>query len=246
MTLFLSHLHTELRRTRLTKRGATQRPEDVPLGTHKEYPRMRLISLPEPAKLQTTLQDALESRSSAFTGDPEIPLSIRDLGTLLGSALKKRPGVANRNYPSGGALYPVETYLISTAIETQTPAAFHYNPTKHALERLWDLPPGFDLKDVAKHPESLPLSCLVVFTSVWKRSSAKYGELAYLHALLEAGHMSENVLLVGTALGLEARPYAGYDDDRIAELLDLEDGAEQPVHAITLCKKGGTSANSLN
>jgi SagB-type dehydrogenase family enzyme len=92
------------------------------------------------------------------------------------------------------------------------------------------------MKDIAKHPESLSLSTLIVFTSVWKRSSAKYGELAYLHAHLEAGHMSENILLVGTALKLNVRPYAGFNDERIAELLDIDEENEQTVHSITVCK----------
>jgi SagB-type dehydrogenase family enzyme len=92
------------------------------------------------------------------------------------------------------------------------------------------------MKDVAKSPDSLRLSSLIVFTSVWQRSSAKYGDLAYQHALLEAGHMSENILLVGTALGLNLRPYAGFNDERIAELLDLDEDFEQTVHTVTVCK----------
>ncbi len=240
MTSFLSHLHAELRGARLTRRGATHRPEDVPRGQHKTYARMPLIPLPDPEQITTTLYSVLEHRSSAFSGDPAIPVSLETFGTLLGLALRKRAGVMNRNYPSGGGLYPVETYLISTALESQTPAVFHYNPTKHALERLWDLPAGFNMKDVAKHPETLPVSSLIVFTSVWKRSSAKYGNLAYLHALLEAGHMSENILLVGTALDLNVRPYAGFDDAKVAQLLDLEEEQEQALHAITVCSRQDT------
>lgn len=239
MTSFLSHIHTELRRARLTRRGATHRAEDVPRGVHKTYARMQRVALPQPAALDITLQEALTNRHSAFDGDPTIPLTLQECGTLLGLALQKRSGALNRNYPSGGALYPIETYVISTALESQTPAVFHYNPTEHALERLWSLPGNFNMKDIAKKPDSLPLSTLIVFTSVWSRSSAKYGDLAFLHALLEAGHMSENILLVGCALGLDMRPYAGFEDDRIAELLDLNEAQEQTIHSITVCKGAG-------
>jgi SagB-type dehydrogenase family enzyme len=76
---------------------------------------------------------------------------------------------------------------------------------------------------------------MIVFTSVWNRSSAKYGDLAYQHALLEAGHMSENILLVAGALHIGTRPYAGFDDAILEQLLDLGDG-EQIVHTITVCK----------
>jgi SagB-type dehydrogenase family enzyme len=238
MTNFLSHLHADLRGTRLTRRGSTHREEDVPRGLHKEYSRMPLIELPQPKRLSATLQDAIDGRRSAVNGDPSDLLSLEELGTLLGSALRARSmeKTVSRNYPSGGALYPIETYLISIALESQKPGVFHYNPTKHALERLWDVPPDLDMKELAKHPESLPVSNLLVFTSVWKRSSAKYGDFTYGVALLEAGHMSENILLMGTALGLKLRPYAGFDDARIAELLDLDELEEQTVHTVTICK----------
>lgn len=237
MSLFLSHIHKDLRSARLTRRGATHAAADVPRGLHKEYKRMQAIPLPDPILLETKLASALRNRSSAgSTGDPRIPTTLEELGTLLGLALGKHSSDKRRNYPSGGALYPIETYIVSVAIESQKPAVFHYNPTKHALEKMWELPKGFDLKTLAKQPESLPLSTLIVFTSVWKRSSAKYGDLSYQHALLEAGHMSENILLVGCALDLEVRPYAGFDDTLIAQLLDLREEEEQTVHTVTLCK----------
>lgn len=245
MTNFLSHLHADLRSTRLTRRGATRRLEDVPRGLHKEYLRMPNIALPEPQQTATTLQNALDNRRSGLSGDPDMPISLSELGTLFGLALQKRKDGSRRNYPSGGGLYPVETYLISTALESQTPAVFHYNPTKHALERLWDLPHNFNMKDVAKYPETLPLSSLVVFTSVWQRSSAKYGDLAYLHALIESGHMSENVLLVGCALGLSVRPYAGFNDTLVTQLLDLDGDEEQPVHSISICKESPGSSREV-
>ncbi len=72
----------------------------------------------------------------------------------------------------------------------------------------------------------------MVFTSVWGRSTPKYGEHAYSLALLEAGHMSQNALLVAHALGISARPLGGYFDDELTALLDIEPDREQPVHVI--------------
>lgn len=236
MNFFLSHLHTELRRARLTKRGASRNPDEILEGVYKKYPRMPRLQLPQPRAITISLAEALHKRRSGASGDSEVPLHIDELGTLFGLALKKNEGNNLRNYPSGGSLYPIETYLISTAIESEPPAVYHYNPGEHVLERLWNLPTRFTMKDIAKKPESLPLSSLVVFTSVWDRSAVKYGDLGYLHAVLEAGHMSENILLVGCALGLNVRPYAGFNDARIAELLDLNESLEQSVHTVTLCK----------
>jgi SagB-type dehydrogenase family enzyme len=236
MSSFLSRLHADLRQTLLTRRGATHAPDDVPKGLHKEYPRMAQIPLPEPAVLASSLESALERRHSTNTSETGIPLTLQDTASLFGPALRRHTNDIRRNYPSGGALYPVETYLIATLFEGAAPGIFHYHPTAHALERLWNLPAAFEMKQIVRHPDTLNPSALIVFTSVWSRSSAKYGDLAYQHALIEAGHMSQNILLLSSALGLETRPYAGFNDERIIELLDIDAGAEQPVHSITLSK----------
>jgi hypothetical protein len=47
--------------------------------------------------------------------------------------------------------------------------------------------------------------------------------------------MSENVLLVGSALDLRTRPMAGFDDDVLISVLDLDPEEELPVHSITMC-----------
>lgn len=233
MTQFISHVHAELRRARLLRRGSTQRPEEVPIGLHKSYDRMEKIALPQASYLETSLSAALQARTSYSGGNADRNLSLREWGTLLGLALGKRSESHSRNYPSGGALFPTETYIVARHHE-DTFAAFHYSPTLHALEKLWDLPRGFDIKQLVRKPEDLFFSSLIIFTSCWRRSSAKYGDFTYLVALLEAGHISENILLVATALQLQSRPMAGFDDEKIIDLLDLDSEYEQPVHTIVL------------
>ncbi len=236
MTSFIAHLHSDLRGTRYTRRGATHHPEDVPKGTHKEYARMEQLPLPEPAELECSLESALLARHSSVGSANDRPFSLQDFGTIFGLALRRRAGKINRNYPSGGTLFPIETYLFASALEGALPGVFHYNPTTHSLERLWGMPVETHVRNLVKGPESLSLSALIVFTSVWKRSSAKYGDFTYPLALLEAGHMSENILLISAALEFETRPMAGFDDDAVSRLLDLDGENEQPVHSITLCK----------
>lgn len=237
MSLFLSHIHAEIRRSRITRRGSTLAPKDVPQGQHKAYPRMPAIELPEPSPTGMSLDAALTARRSKRSASAGDQLTASDWGTLLGHTLRTQTQSMNRNYPSGGRLFPIETYLMSSGIEQFGPSVFHYNPTLHILERLWQLPHGFDIKQLAKKPDDLQFSSLIVFTSVWDRSGAKYGDLSYSHAMLEAGHMSENVLLVATALGLHTCPMAGFNDGLLIELLDLNEELEQPVHTITVSKQ---------
>ncbi|MHB1086888.1 MAG: SagB/ThcOx family dehydrogenase [Minisyncoccota bacterium] len=236
MSSFLAHLRTHLRRVRMIASDAAHTPHDVPVGLHKEYKRMERIALPTPISLDYSLQDALARRHSTMSSETGVPLTLEDLGTLLGSALRKHAKGIRRPYPSGGGLYPVETYLVATQTDGIEPGVFHYHPTEHALERLWALPRDFVMKQLVNKPDFLSPSALIIFTSIWQRSAIKYGDLAFLHALIEAGHMGENILLMATSLGLETRPYAGFNDDLLARTLDLDGEIEQPIYSITLSK----------
>ncbi len=201
---------------------------------------MERITLPDPRPLDTTLLEALTARSSSLHESGTAPISLEEIGTLLGAGLGGKEKHRTRHYPSGGALYPIETYLIAVSLADAQPGVYHYDPTAHALERLWDLPEDFSMRRLVGKPHFISPSALLVFTSVWERSTAKYGDFAYTLALLEAGHMSENVLLVAAALGLEVRPMAGFDDQFVTELLDLDERFEQGVHSITLSKSDST------
>jgi len=235
MSFFIADLHNDLRQARLTRRGATV-GEGAKTGLHKAYLRMPRIELPAPSAPVVSLADALLSRASAYASRAAA-LSAEDLGTLFGLALGMRAGRAQRTYPSGGALYPIEAYLVVSKESGIGPGVYHYNPTLHALERLWEVPAHIEAEDLVLRPdERLHASGLVVLTGVWGRSAAKYGDFAYVLALLEAGHISQNLLLTATALGLSTRPLAAFDSPAIETLLDLDPAHEQVVLTILLAK----------
>ena len=194
---------------------------------------MPRVELPAPRALEITLSDALASRRSFHRGSTAEPFQEADVGTLLGLSLGVRSD-GKRPYPSGGALYPVETYLVGRVIGSMPPGVFHYHPRAHALEVLWDLDSSFSTTDLTTTNGTPVGSALIVFTALWRRSSAKYGNLSYLHAIMEAGHAAQNILLVSAALSLHARPLAGFDDMQIAGLLDLDTRAEQPLYAVLI------------
>jgi SagB-type dehydrogenase family enzyme len=230
----ITRMHGHIRGALMTRRGALAKPSEVPIGTHKEYLRMPRILLPEPGPLSLSLSAALAARTSCGACASDRALSLAELGTLLGNAIGMSDET-RRRYPSGGALYPIETYLIGNVLDTHPSGIFHYHPKAHALEYLWETPPSFAMSHIIRSPNVSLTPLLIVFTSVWSRSSIKYGDLSYSHGLIEAGHMAENVLLAATALSMGTRPIAGYDDGVITELLDLDDQLEQPVYSILLC-----------
>jgi SagB-type dehydrogenase family enzyme len=225
MSDFIAKIHRYVR----TARRQDSAPEwALAPGAHKAYGRMEKFPLPEPES-GVTLAAALSGRHSASEGKTGESLSRKQFGDLLGLALRKRTEDGHPPYPSGGAKYPIEAYVICREFEGKQ-GAFHYNPTEHALEYLWES--GVDLAELVANAPAF--SSVLVLTAVWERSAVKYGDFAYLLALLEAGHMSQNVLLAASALGLRARPMMSFDDEKISTLLALDGEREQPVLSITL------------
>jgi SagB-type dehydrogenase family enzyme len=229
MTL-IPRLHTDLRRTRVTRRGAAKVSKTR--RSHKKYPRLPNLILPAPHAISLSPPADPEGHQAAKNSRGKF--SLETCGALLGVSLKTQGDPAKRPYPSKQDLYPVETYLITTAIEGTPPGVFHYDPDSHTLETLTTLPVGFPINDLV-HRKDTVFHSLIVFTALWGLSLPRHGDFAYILALIEAGHMSQNILLAADVLLLTARPTSTFDDDAIAELLDIDMDQEQPIHAIYLC-----------
>lgn len=198
------------------------------IKSYARFPRTPLPHDPVDASLGTLLA----RRKSFDVINPNGCLSLATLGTILGHALRTRSD--RRPYPSGGALYPIETYIIGELVEAPQSYCYQYDTLDHSLVHLWEAPTISELF----MEKAGPLGTVVLFfTSMWKRSTHKYGDVGYAHSLIEAGHMGQNILLVSSALEVDARPIAGFVDDRVIKLLDLDRGAELPVYSVTLGKK---------
>lgn len=197
---------------------------------NKQYERMPSVALPRPL-LTNPLDEVLKKRTSS----PLLAVNLVDIehiGALLGT-VSDRENEDGRSYPSGGAKYPIEVYLVGTVGEYAN-GVFHYNPMRHELDHLWPLGRIFSLNEIFGRTVKEQTSFAIIFTAVWERTSEKYGEFGYQLALLEAGHMGQNILLAAAALGLGARPFCGYNEDVITEILDIDEGQEQSVYTIQI------------
>lgn len=221
-------------------RARRRRPdydESAQAQTTKEYPRMPRVELPACRDIDTSLSSALTNRESYRTCVPGTLISLDDVSTILGNSLRET--VANRRpYPSGGAKYPIETYLIARGINSLPRGIFHYAPKTHALEHLWDIPVETHIfSGSAKDEWAEHAPAIVVFTALWERSYVKYGDFSYLLTCLEAGHMAQNILLTAGALNIGVCPMAGFNDSSVGMLLDIDASREQAVHSVVLCTR---------
>ncbi|TMA81416.1 MAG: SagB/ThcOx family dehydrogenase [Deltaproteobacteria bacterium] len=231
----LYHCNSKHTAARLAFVGARQRRRrertiaalyDAAKNRFKSYASAPQIALPRTrVTLATTLDAALDRRRSRRDLGTPAP-SADELGTLLARAYGtcgERAGVLARPVPSGGGLYPLEIYVLQFPEGGLDEGVYHYHPGDHALERLRSSCDRARAADASMYPEIVARASLVlVVVADMPRTRVKYGERAYRLALLEAGHVSQNLYLVCAALGLGIVALDGFYDDRIHAVLDLD------------------------
>lgn len=191
------------------------------------------VALPSPdLALETSLEQAIVSRRSGRIFAPR-PLSPERLAKLLFLANGIReddgPGGAarHRNAPSGGGLGSVEIHCVALDVAGVDPGIYHFDSVRHdlALVRAGQFR-GWLRECVLFQREVSDASVALVLTCAMGRLSTKYGLRGYRLGLLDAGHVSQNLYLVATALGLEVCALSGFVDDELNRALGL-DGLER-------------------
>jgi SagB-type dehydrogenase family enzyme len=206
-------------------------------GSYRRYPEVPRLAVPKEIPERLAAFYALTRARRSFRDFNGVPLARSELEALLTTACGVT-GIVRwgdrelplRAYPSGGALYPVEIYPVVFAVDGLDPGVYHYFAAEDALEVVRA---GVDSQlfvDAALPPERGMLSgaaVLVCLSAVFDRSERKYGEGVYRVIAAEAGHISENLLLAATALGLHGRPWGGIFDDLLNALLGFDPEREQ-------------------
>jgi SagB-type dehydrogenase family enzyme len=199
------------------------------------------VPLPEPALPAKPFGDVVEARCSERVFS-DTPLQLSEVGALLHAAYGTTheldigaPGLGPqlRSVPSGGALFPLEVYVLPWRVDGLPRALYHFDPLRHVLERLRQE----DLEDdvrAAMVYEDVALGCgaLFVVSAMFWRTRFKYGLRGYRFALLECGHLVQNLLLAATALDLAAVPLGGFYDRRLDELLGVDGVNESALYAV--------------
>jgi len=202
----------------------------------KRYPQRPFVPLPRADLGSASLAQAVAARRSRRSFARR-PLELGRLATLLGTGygvtgMVEGTSQALRAVPSGGALYPLELYVVSHRVEDLELALYHYDPLRHGLELLTPLnaPIGTELS-----PYGTPLAesaAIVVMTAMFWRSRFKYGARAYRFALMEAGHVAQNLLLAAGALELDAVPLGGFYDRKVDAVLGIDGIFEATLYLV--------------
>lgn len=203
------------------------------------YPR---IELPTPSQaLNLNLGEAILGRITERDFSPSA-ITLGQVGTLLYHSYGQTRDNKNTGFPrpfraipSAGALYPLELYVFSSQIEGVKPALYHYNSSQHCLRMI---APGDHTESIALtlvQPEVVCKASLVVFiTALFERSVFKYGNRGYRFALLEAGHLAQNMNLASAALSLGSVNVGGYFDRDVDDFLGIDGVTHSTVYMILM------------
>jgi SagB-type dehydrogenase family enzyme len=207
---------------------------------YKEYAWAEQIPLPSPDNFRGLYtEDAIQRRRSVrdYSGQPMTREELSRLLYYTGGINAERWGHRLRSAPSAGALYPIEVYLVVHRVESLKPGLYHYAVRNHTLELLR----ASDLQgEIVRHglmQEFLGQANLVfVFTAIFQRLRWKYQERTYRYALLEAGHLGQNVYLAATSMGMGACAVGAFLDDDLNTMLEVDGQHEAAIYMLSVGK----------
>lgn len=218
-----------------------RRLQDLVQFGAKSYPHLPRVPLPAcPGPLGCDLADVIRRRVSDRRLGGAVGLPALATLLQLGYGVTRYADPASvrrprRAVPSGGGLYPLEIYALVLATEGLEPGVYHFEVFDRVLEQL----PSHDLAAQVRtcfldDDLATGAAIMIVLTAILRRLRHKYGDMAYRLALVEAGHVAQNVCLVATGLGLGVCPLAGYVDDALNDLLGLDGVDETVVYAVAV------------
>ena len=181
-----------------------------------------VVELPQPVvDGKKSLPQLLQRRRSQREYSRE-SLTLAEVSQLLWAAQGITHKRGFRTAPSAGALYPLELYLVAGKVSGLKTGVYHYQIQQHRLEpqvagdkriglgraALWQT-------WMAKAP------VIIVFAAEYERTARKYGIRAERYVHMEVGHAAQNLFLQAEDLGLATVVVGAFNDDVVADILDL-------------------------
>lgn len=199
------------------------------------------ISLPldfSGLSLKNDLLALIRDRKSerVYTGQT---ISLTQLSFLLWATqgvkeLRGKSYATLRTVPSGGARHPFETYLAVRLVDGLKPGIYHYLPMEHALEFL-SAPDDLDTligDSLSEQKWAAKASVVFYWTMVAYRAEWRYGIYAHRVALIDAGHLGQNLYLAAEGVGLGCCGIAAFDHEICCRMFEIDGKDEYAVYTM--------------
>lgn len=232
------HRQTQLdKETAVSENSALVKPLPE-VKKYKYYPDVPKIKLPPPEFKGLYLEEAIQKRRSVrvFSGEP---LNLSELSQLLYSAAgitAKAEGVSLRSVPSYWETYPIEIYPLVRNVSGLSPGLYHYLPLEHSLELLkeGDIDAGFIC---INYLDALKAGVIFFLTAIPQRITAIFDIRGYRYIYMEAGHISQNLYLQATSLGLGSVSIGSFYDEDVNSMLGIDGRKEFTVYVHVVGRK---------
>lgn len=188
------------------------------------------MQLPPPnAGGAVSVEQAIQQRRTVRDFLPKA-LHLQQLSQLLWAAAGiTEPGGFKRAAPSAGALYPMDLFAVAGkgGVGQLTAGIYHYQAGAHMLSLCQE----GDLRDAVVRAclsqvwmARAPVNLLI--TAEYNRTAGKYGDRGVRYAMIEAGHMGQNLFLQAEAMGLGVGIVGAFRDRELIDVLHLPAGHE--------------------
>lgn len=152
-------------------------------------------------------------------------LSLQHLSGLLwaGQGITDAHGF-KRAAPSAGALYPMDIYVVSgnKSVLNLEAGVYHYRPGPHEISGVTAGDFRSELAQAALFQTWIAAAPVnFVITAEYSRTTVKYGDRGIRYAMIEAGHIGQNIFLAAASLGIGAGIVGAFNDNRINQTLQI-------------------------
>lgn len=173
---------------------------------------MKEVLLPKINKFDFSLFDAIEKRKS-IRNYKNLSIDITHLSYLLWSA---------KMVPSAGALYPLEFYTFCKFVNGLDIGLYRYEKSSNKLIKISDKDILKDIYEASLYQDSILKGALLIFiVADFNVTMRKYKERGKRYVFIEAGHSSQNIYLMATALNLGTVAIGAFIDSEIKKILNL-------------------------
>ncbi|NUN07414.1 MAG: SagB/ThcOx family dehydrogenase, partial [Bdellovibrio sp.] len=160
------------------------------------------------------------------------PLAQKEVTDLLAPCLastRDRMGV-----PSAGALYPIDAYVVCLKSVDMDAGIYYWRAGSQNLIFLRPLPENINLAKNYASEVSDHVSVVLFLVARVDAILEKYGLRSFRLLFLEAGHFSQSLWLLATALKIDFLIRDDFYDDEISRYLALNPRQQRTLTSIML------------
>jgi SagB-type dehydrogenase family enzyme len=203
---------------------------------YSAFPKISLSS--ESINSNYLLNSAIKDRKTQYNLSPVSLDNIDISKLLLNSYFLRDNSNLLRSIPSAGGKHTSEIFFHYSHVKSHEKSfkngLYYYDVKDGALRYLLNKDCSEQISHLIVQDDLIQKTMLQFFiTSVFPRSTSKYGDRGYRFSLIEAGHLAQNINLIATSMGMSCINVGGFYENDVNNFLEI-DGINHSVVYIIL------------